>query len=193
VDRSFERTFGGLGIGLTLVKRLVEMHGGIVEARSDGPATGAEFIVRLPAAGGGARAGGDDRGSARLTASTTARRILVADDNKDAAECLADALRLMGHEVQTVHDGLSAVNVAESRRPELVLLDLGMPQMDGYEAARRIRAALGRRVFIAAVTGWGQIEDQQRSRDAGFDRHLIKPIDLSELAGLIEVLAPRAV
>jgi signal transduction histidine kinase/ActR/RegA family two-component response regulator len=192
VDRSFERSSSGLGIGLTLVKRLVEMHGGTVDAHSDGPGTGTEFVVRLPTIAGEQRMPGDDRAQAPMTTPARPRRILVADDNEDAAECLADALRLMGHDVRTVHDGASAVDVAAAHDAELILLDLGMPQMDGYQAARRIRALLGDQVLIVAVTGWGQAEDQRRSQEAGFDRHLIKPIDISEVGTLLDALPADA-
>jgi PAS domain S-box-containing protein len=190
VDRSFERSSGGLGIGLTLVKRLVEMHGGTVEARSEGPGAGTEFVVRLPTVACDAKHE-TERAHGRLPIPAASRRVLVADDNEDAAECLADALRLMGHDVLTVRDGLSAVEAVDTRRPDLVFLDLGMPRMDGYEAARRIRALRGNQVTIVAVTGWGQSEDQRRSQEAGFDRHLIKPIDISDVATLIEALPAR--
>jgi PAS domain S-box-containing protein len=192
VDRSFERSSGGLGIGLTLVKRLVEMHGGAVDAHSDGPGTGTEFVVRLPTVGIDTRLEAEDRARAGMRPRNASRRILVADDNVDAAECLADALRLMGHEVRAVHDGMSAVEVTNEHQPELVFLDLGMPKVDGYEAARRIRAALGQHVFIVAVTGWGQEEDLRRSQNAGFDRHLIKPVDISEVATLIDAWPARS-
>jgi CheY-like chemotaxis protein len=191
VDRSFEKTSGGLGIGLTLVRRLVEMHGGTIQARSAGTGTGSEFIVTLPAVVS-PRSLGDQR-SVRVRAVSTGnrRKILVADDNEDAAQCLAEALRLMGHDVQTVADGAAAVAIAEADGPEVVLLDLGMPRMDGYEAARRIRSRFGQKVLIVAVSGWGQHEDQRRSREAGFDRHLVKPVDLSDVVALVEALPAR--
>ncbi len=193
VDRSFEKTSGGLGIGLTLVKRLVEMHGGTVQARSAGTGTGSEFVVCLPARVG-TRSLGDERSEPMASMATgKRRRILVADDNHDAAECLAEALRLMGHEVQTVADGAAAVSLAEADCPDVVLMDLGMPRMDGYEAARRIRSRFGHTVLLVAVSGWGQAEDQRRSRDAGFDRHLVKPVDISDVLALTEALPVRAV
>ncbi len=191
VDRSFEKTSGGLGIGLTLVKRLVEMHGGTVEARSDGDNKGSEFVVSLPVVSNTRQVVDEPRAAVATVPLSSRRRILVADDNEDAAECLAEALRLIGHDVRTVHDGVAAVSTAEAIRPDIVLLDLGMPRMDGYEAAKRIREQLGPAAVIVAVTGWGQQEDQRRSRAAGFDRHLIKPIDISDVVALTDAISAR--
>jgi signal transduction histidine kinase len=188
VDRSVDRAEGGLGIGLTLVQRLVEMHGGTVEARSEGPGKGSEFIVRLPISEHVAdeeqhRTG--DEG----TVSPAGRRILVVDDNRDAADSLAMLLRLLGNQVHTAHDGLEAVGAAAAFQPEIILLDIGLPKLNGYEAARRIRQQPGSSsMVLIALTGWGQEEDRRRSREAGFDYHMTKPV---EFAALQKLLAER--
>jgi signal transduction histidine kinase len=193
MGHTLDRSEGGLGIGLALVRLLVEMHGGVVEAHSDGVGRGSEFVLRLPllrqrslgvpaAAGGGAD-----------TNLATYRRILVVDDNFDAAETLAESLRLCGGEVETAHDGVEAVAAAERFRPDLVLLDIGMPRMNGYEAARRIRAQpWGKAMVLVAQTGWGQDEDRRRSREAGFDGHLTKPVEHAKLMGLLSRTAVRS-
>jgi CheY-like chemotaxis protein/two-component sensor histidine kinase len=187
VERSLERAQGGLGIGLTLVKRLVELHGGTVEARSAGPGRGSEFVIRLP----------DHAAAASAPASLATleeplpdmppgRRILVADDNRDAADSLAFMLRVVGHDVRTAYDGEQAVQIADAFRPALALIDIGMPRMNGYDAARSIRARdYGREMVLVALTGWGQPEDKQRSQLAGFDHHLVKPVDPSVLDRLL--------
>ncbi len=182
---ALERAQGGLGIGLSLVRGLVEMHGGAVEARSDGPGKGSEFIVRLPLA-----PGPPDRGPSPAQgekgAHAPARRILVADDNPDAADSLALVLRLGGHEVHAVHNGQEAVEAAERMRPDLALLDIGMPGLNGYEAARRIRQRPGGEgVVLVAVTGWGQDDDKRKAAEAGFDRHLTKPVDPQALEEIL--------
>ncbi|HEV3263102.1 MAG TPA: MASE1 domain-containing protein [Gemmataceae bacterium] len=191
-DRSLARSQGGLGIGLTLVKSLVEMHGGSVKASSDGPGRGSEFVVRLPVAahheavgpGDATVASSDGRPS---PSAGPRRRVLVVDDNVDAAQSLASLLRLEGHHVQVAHDGPRALEAAQAQRPEVVLLDLGLPEMDGYEVARRLRQQPGlRTTLVVALTGYGQEEDRRRSREAGFDLHLIKPVDP---AALLDVLA----
>ena len=176
---------GGLGIGLTLVKRLVEMHGGRVEAHSDGPGKGSEFVVRLPAAVE-ATPLGPEPGTTAAGARPAGRRILVVDDNADSAESLAELLRLWGHEVRTAHSGEEALAVAAGFQPGVVLLDLGMPDMNGYEAARllRDRAGLNGTTFIA-LTGYGQDGDRQRSAEAGFRAHLVKPVDPEALRRLL--------
>ena len=186
VDRSLERSEGGLGIGLTLVQRLVEMHGGTVEARSDGPGKGSEFVVRLAVAEvkdqkpQGAACDGE-KGAA-----PAGRRILVVDDNRDAADSLGMLLRMMGNEVHTAHDGLEAVRAAAAFQPEVVLLDLGLPKLNGYEAARRIREQDGGAdMVLIAVTGWGQEEDRRRSKEAGFDHHMTKPVEFADLQKLL--------
>jgi PAS domain S-box-containing protein len=185
VDESLERSQSGLGIGLTLVKRLVEMHGGTVTARSDGSGRGAEVTVRLQRA----------RSAAPLVPQIpvsppprhrSARRILVADDNRDAAESMGMLLRLMGNEVRTVHDGIKAVEEAATFRPDVILLDIGMPRLNGYDAARLIREQRwSNGTMIVALTGWGQDEDKRRATEAGFDRHFTKPLDPATLQKLI--------
>jgi len=191
VDNSVARSQGGLGIGLTLARSLVEMHGGHISARSGGVGKGSEFTVRLPRAretSADAGPAGREEPAAAVTA--TPRRILVVDDNVDAAETLAILLRLAGHSVEVAHDGAAAIGMAQAKRPELAFLDLGMPGMDGYELARRLRAdkALAG-VRLVALTGWGQDEDRRRSAEAGFDLHVVKPV---EPAMLDKVLAdPR--
>ncbi len=185
VDHSLDRAQGGLGVGLTLVRSLVEMHGGTVEAYSDGPGQGSEFVVRLPALAGStaAPAGEESAGGEWVGAPC---RVLVVDDNQDAADSLAMLLRLDGHEVHTAHDGPSALEVAREFLPRVVLLDLGLPGLDGYQVARRLREGPDTRdVFLVAVSGYGQDEDRQRSRQAGFDHHLVKPINFSELRQLL--------
>jgi PAS domain S-box-containing protein len=185
-DRALDRDETGLGIGLTLVQRLLEMHGGTVEAHSEGEGKGSEFTVRLPVAaqrvdelGAGANASADP-------ASRAGHRVLVVDDNRDAADSLGMLLRMMGNEVRTVYDGLEAVAAAQAFRPDVVLLDLGLPKMDGYEVARRIRDdERGKHVLIVALTGWGQEEDRRRSKGAGFDHHMTKPIDFDDLGKLL--------
>jgi signal transduction histidine kinase/DNA-binding response OmpR family regulator len=189
VDRSLDRSQGGLGIGLTLVRQLVEMHGGRVEAHSDGPGRGSEFVLRLPLLRAEARSpapksnGSPDPSGAAARAS---RKVLVVDDNRDAAESLGLLLQVSGHDVRVCHDGASALQAAEDYGPDAVLLDIGLPGMDGYEIARRLRAVPATRgALLIALTGYGQAEDQRRAREAGFDHHLIKPADLEALTGLL--------
>ena len=187
VDTSQERSREGLGLGLTLVKTLVEMQGGTVEAHSEGPGRGSEFVIRLPTVAEIPRPLPRETIPAPLPA--VRRRILVVDDNEDAAEWLATVLRLHGHETHVAHDGLEAVTAAERIRPDAVLLDIGLPRLDGYGACRRIRAqSWGRDLLLVALTGWGQDEDRQESRDAGFDAHLVKPVDDEVLLKLLASL-----
>lgn len=183
-DRSLRQAQDGLGIGLTLVQRLVEMHGGTVEAKSPGPGRGSEFVVRLPAL--------SDEPSAVRPAPVAARealpsrRILVVDDNRDSADSLAMLLALHGHETETAHDGAAAIEGIARRRPDVVLLDIGLPSLSGYDVCRRVRQeSWGDDVVIIAVTGWGQEEDRRRSEEAGFDGHLVKPVDFEQLFELI--------
>jgi PAS domain S-box-containing protein len=178
VDRTLEKTTGGLGIGLSLVKGLVEMHGGTIEARSEGERQGSEFVVRLPLAApaeGGADA---TSGPADEVVSSGLRRILVVDDNVDAADSMGQLLELLGNEVRTANDGEAGIAVAEAFRPEVVFMDIGMPKLNGHEACRRIRAQpWGKGMVLVALTGWGQDEDRRKTAAAGFDHHLVKPVD----------------
>lgn len=186
VDGSLERSQGGLGIGLTLVRRLVEMHGGSIEAHSKGHDAGSEFVVRLPVLSQRPRepTPGGNGPRAKVLSEW---RILVVDDNKDSADSMGMLLQIKGNDIRTAHDGLEALAVAEAFRPELVLLDIGLPKLNGYEVAQRIRQQpWGRDVTLVALTGWGQEEDRRRSREAGFDFHLVKPADLGALEHLLE-------
>jgi signal transduction histidine kinase len=182
--RDSARGQSGLGIGLTMVKRLIELHGGSVEARSEGPGKGSEFIVRLPLAQAPSLpAHGEDGGAGLLLAG---RRVLVVDDNGDAAESLALLLHTVGAEVRTAHDGPAGLAQAGEFRPHAVLLDLGMPGMDGFEVARRLRADPAQAgLLIVALTGWGQEEDRRRTRASGFDHHLTKPVDVDALLDIL--------
>jgi signal transduction histidine kinase/ActR/RegA family two-component response regulator len=184
------RSKGGLGIGLTLVKRLVELHGGSVRVSSAGEGHGSEFAIGLPRLAPASAVAGAGAPAAR--ARVAARRVLIADDNVDAAEGLRRLLELQSHQVEVVHDGTAAVEVLSRSEPEVVLLDISLPGLDGLEVARRVRARGGaRRPLLVAITGLGRNEDRQRSADAGFDHHLVKPIDLSSLAALLERVARR--
>ncbi|MBP3954475.1 response regulator [Gemmata sp. G18] len=185
VGTSLERSQGGLGIGLTLVKRLVEMHGGSVRAESPGPGRGSTFTVRLPLAPAPAPAPAVAQ-AAGTGAAGRPLGILVVDDNRDAADSMAMLLEMRGHQVRTAHDGPDALKVLATFRPQLILLDLGLPGMSGYEVARRIReSAELQGVTLAALTGWGQEEDRRRTREAGFDHHLTKPADPGELDRIV--------
>ena len=194
VEQSLERSQGGLGIGLTLVKRLVELHGGSVQANSEGPGSGSEFVVRLPRFSGRVAAPRPPAGAEPVHEVANARphRILVADDNRDAAETLANMLRLFGHEVCIAYNGEEAVRAAAAFKPDLALMDIGMPRMNGYDAARCIRDQPGGQdVLLVALTGWGQPDDKRRSSSAGFDQHLVKPLDPAVLGRLIENAAHK--
>jgi PAS domain S-box-containing protein len=186
VGRSIERSTGGLGIGLALVKGLVEMHGGTVTAESGGQGQGSTFAVLLPvleSSSGPLPVEAPDEGRAALGPQ---RRILVVDDNRDSATSMAMMLKLMANEVRTAHDGIEAVEAAERFRPGVILMDVGMPRLNGYEATRRIREQpWGRDVTIIALTGWGQEGDKERSREAGCDGHLVKPVNLSDLEKML--------
>jgi len=185
VDTALDRSLSGLGIGLTLVKTLVEMHGGSVEVTSDGLGHGSEFVVRLPIVVEAETQA--SRPKATHPVATTPLRILVVDDNRDSADMLALMLQLGGHETFAAHDGLAAVERAATLDPDVILLDIGLPVLDGYEAARRIREQQGlkRRQLLVALTGWGQAEDRRRSEDAGFDAHLVKPVTEAVLRRLL--------
>jgi CheY-like chemotaxis protein len=177
------RSKGGLGIGLTLVKTLVELHGGTVEARSPGAGQGTEIVVRLPDVESPATTPErPPRDGATGDPSHESRRLMVVDDNEDAANSLSMLLRLQGHAVRVLHGGEAALEAVREESPEVVLLDLGMPGMDGYETARRMRTLPGGdRIVLVALTGWGQEQDRRRSREAGFDQHLTKPVDPQSL------------
>jgi signal transduction histidine kinase len=187
VDQALDRSHGGLGIGLALVRKLVEMHGGSVDAYSDGVGHGSEFFVRLPCRiervdVKGTTAPADDA----IKTPVVRRRVLVVDDNEDSAETLALTLQLEGYDVETAHGGQQALELAEGFLPEMVLLDIGMPEMDGYEVARSIRAQpWGADMLLVAQTGWGQEEDRRRSREAGFVAHMTKPLDHCRLMSLM--------
>ncbi|HEY8537518.1 MAG TPA: PAS domain S-box protein [Steroidobacteraceae bacterium] len=190
VDRSLEKAQGGLGIGLSIAKQLVEMHGGSIEAHSDGPGKGSEFTVRLPLCP--AIASSTMRESHGLSMQVTGIRILVADDNLDAACSLAMMLSIDGNEVRTASDGLEAVEVAKAFRPQVALLDIGMPRLNGYEVCKQLRKIADLAdCLIIATTGWGQDDDMQRSREAGFDHHLVKPIEMRALEELLAREIPR--
>ena len=193
VDRSLERSTGGLGIGLALVKGLVEMHGGTVVAASDGPGKGSTFTVRLPSlrAIPDAVPAAPHRDERRR--SGPGRRILVVDDSRDSARTLAKVLRLLGHEVTTAYDGIEAIEAAETFRPDVILMDMGMPRLNGYDAARLIRGQpWGRDATIIALTGWGQEGDRIQSKEAGCDGHLVKPVNLPDLENILAELPRRA-
>ena len=191
VDRSLDRSEGGLGIGLTLSRRLMEMHGGAVEARSEGPGRGSEFLLRLPAVHGpesrSEPAAGSNGASADAAEPSRRSRVLIVDDNVDSARSLARLLRLSGHEVETAGDGPGALDQIVTLNPNVVLLDIGLPGMDGFEVARRIRSLpeSGNMVLVA-LTGYGRQEDRNRSRESGFDHHLVKPVELDVLFSLLD-------
>jgi len=182
VDRSMERSKGGLGIGLALVKGLVGMHGGTVTAASEGPGKGSTFTVTLRVL----EAGEGDAKAEPADERPTRRRVLIVDDNRDAANSMGIMLKLRGNEVQTVYDGLAAVEAAEAYRPDVILMDVGMPRLNGYEATRRIRLQPGgASVIIIALTGWGQDGDRAQSKAAGCDGHLVKPVSLNDLERIL--------
>jgi len=188
VDHDSSRSQSGLGVGLTLVAKLVEMHGGSVLARSEGLGKGSEFIVRFPLVdGAGSDVAEADRSQrCEDPVAPSGLRLLVVDDNRDAATSFATLLRLQGHEVRVANDGPSALEVSASYAPNVVFLDVGMPGMDGCEVARRMREQPGLdRVVLAALTGWGQKEDRRRTAEAGFDHHLVKPIEPEFLERLL--------
>jgi signal transduction histidine kinase/ActR/RegA family two-component response regulator len=187
-DQTLERSRGGLGIGLSLVQRLVKMHGGSVQALSEGVDQGSEFVVRLPAL-----ARTPQEASPGLPAgeapSITAHRILVVDDNHDAADALATLLKISGNETELAFDGEEAVSAAEKFRPDVILMDIGMPKLNGYRAASEIRHhAWGKDMVLVALTGWGQDEDRKKTAAAGFDGHLVKPVDYAALAKVVNRL-----
>jgi signal transduction histidine kinase/ActR/RegA family two-component response regulator len=188
-DHSLDRSQGGLGIGLTLVRRLVELHGGSVQALSPGPNQGSEFVVRLPVR---TLALSALNGEGTSAPTTTSFRVLVVDDNVDSAESLALLLKTMGQVVHTAYDGPAALDAVERFSPDVVLLDIGLPGMSGYEVARQIRQRGQADVLLIALTGYGQKEDQARAREAGFDHHLVKPTDVRRLPELFVSLQHRS-
>jgi PAS domain S-box-containing protein len=191
VDRSLERSQSGLGIGLTLVQRLVAMHGGTVEAHSAGLGKGSEIVLRLPIAVEAEVRVGREEGEGHKALAPFKGRVLVVDDNQDAVDGLEILLRMMGNQVYTAHDGVEGVRAAAEFRPDVVLLDIGLPKLNGYDAARRIREHPGgSEMVLIALTGWGQEEDRRRSKEAGFDHHLTKPVDFDALQELLAGLKP---
>jgi PAS domain S-box-containing protein len=179
-----DRTYGGLGIGLTLARRLVQLHGGTITASSEGPGRGSQFTIRLPvetlAKGTETQPGGDEAAPRKAGC-----RVLIAEDSPDAAEMMSLMLRIKGHDVRVAVDGEQAVTIGRQFEPQIAFVDIGMPRMDGFEVARQLRDLLGRRVLLVALTGWGQDEDRRRSREAGFDHHLTKPPEPEVLDQLI--------
>jgi CheY-like chemotaxis protein len=184
VDRAMDRSQGGLGIGLTLVKRLVEMHGGTIEASSEGLGKGSTIVVRLPVS----REHPDvEKPEPVEQLQKPPRRFLIVDDNVDAAMTLASLLGIAGHATYVAHDGNAALKAFGDHRPDVVLLDIGLPKIDGLEVCRRIRQVpTGHDVTLIALTGWGQDHDRYRSIEAGFDHHLVKPIKLDVLMTLLD-------
>jgi CheY-like chemotaxis protein len=190
VKSARDRSEGGLGIGLSLTRGLVDLHGGRIEARSAGPGLGSEFIVRLP------RRDSRIMPAAAPTRANqeqgTSRRVLIADDNQDAAETLAMLLRIEGHQVHVVHDGRAAVSAFTDFNPEVALLDIGMPELSGYEVARRVRESPhGRSVTLIALTGWGQDRDKEQALAAGFNHHFTKPVEPARITELLRSLGCR--
>ena len=181
---------GGLGLGLTIVRSLVQAHGGLVTAASDGPDRGSEFVMRVPALEAAAVARPAPIAPPRARRVRAGERVLVVDDNVDAAEMLADALSGAGYEVRVATDGLDAIAVARDFRPHAGLLDIGLPVLDGYELARRLREEHGAGLRLVAITGYGQASDRRRAHEAGFDEHVVKPVGLDLL---LRVLAAEAI
>jgi CheY-like chemotaxis protein/two-component sensor histidine kinase len=191
-EQTRSRMLGGLGIGLTLVKRLVEMHGGTVAAESAGQDMGSTFVIRLPALIESSQCS-QPQAEGPVRMSPPSLRILIVDDNRDAADSLAMLLRTIGHDIRTAYDGLEAVQVANEFRPEVVLLDIGLPKIDGHEVAQRLRREpWGQHTCLIAVTGWSDETDRARSRAAGFDHHLVKPLDTGHLAQLLSSIERSA-
>ena len=192
VDTSLERSAGGLGIGLTLVKNLVEMHDGTVSVHSAGVGQGSEFVVRLPVIETPETAQPvPPEPTVSATTNITGQRVLVVDDNRLSANSLTKLFQMTGNETYTAYDGLEAVEVAAKFRPGVILLDIGLPKLNGYEAARKIREQpWGKNIVKVALTGWGQDEDRQKSKEAGFNGHLVKPVKLDDLMKLLAELHP---
>jgi CheY-like chemotaxis protein/nitrogen-specific signal transduction histidine kinase len=193
VESAIDRAEGGLGIGLALVRGLVALHGGTVQAVSAGLGRGSEFTIRLPREVVSARARAPECAQALASGATPVHcKVLVADDNHDAAQTLAFVLNLSGYEVCVAHSGQQALTIGARERPKVAILDIGMPDMTGYETARRMRQQeWGRNAFLIALSGWGQEEDKQKSKASGFDLHLTKPVDLSQLERLLVAYLSR--
>jgi signal transduction histidine kinase/ActR/RegA family two-component response regulator len=188
VDRFSERSQSGLGIGLTLVKRLTEMHGGTIEARSEGEGKGSEFVVHLPTVVGH----GQPSEIQSQQGPAVTRRIVIVDDNRDSADSLAMLLQMSGNETYLAHDGIEALATIEQQRPEVVLLDIGLPKLSGHEVCQRVREQpWGKGMLIIALTGWGQADDRRKSEEAGFNGHLVKPVDYDKLWALLDSLEER--
>jgi signal transduction histidine kinase/ActR/RegA family two-component response regulator len=189
VDRSLDRTQAGLGVGLTLARQLVELHGGRIEARSGGKGKGSEFVVQVPIS-----TVAEDAATVPLPAQKNAaktRRVLLADDNEDFAQSLGQLLSARGHEVRIARDGAEALEIAREFKPDIAFLDIGMPKVHGYEVARRLRAQPATaKCYLVAITGWGQEDDRNRAREAGFDKHLVKPVDPAEVEALVQAREP---
>jgi CheY-like chemotaxis protein len=184
-----ERAEGGLGIGLSLVRGLVTLHGGTVEGHSDGPGHGSEFIVRLPVDRHGQESPPEIACGFNLPVTGAGLKILVVDDNRDAADTCSNLLEACGHHVQTAYTGRRALELAETFQPHVLFLDIGLPDMNGYQIAHQVRAcAWGRRSQLVAVTGWGQDEDRRRAFDAGFDHYLTKPVAAEDVEWLLQVI-----
>lgn len=193
IDRKSERSQGGLGIGLTLVKRLTEMHGGSIEAKSEGEGRGSEFIVRLPILIGSGPGEGPSSRETRVgsgeAALQTQRRVLIVDDNRDSADSLAMLLEITGNQTWIAHDGLEALDKIERHKPDVVLLDIGLPKLDGHGVCRRLRELpWGKEIVVIALTGWGQEDVRRKSAEAGFNGHLVKPVDYDQLLELLDEL-----
>jgi PAS domain S-box-containing protein len=183
----------GLGVGLTLARRLVEMHGGSIDVRSDGPGSGSEFVVRVPASVEAVRRAPAARVPTLPLRGTMTLRILVVDDNHDAASSLGVLLESMGNDIEIANDGLEALRLAQEFRPDVILLDIGLPGLNGYEVARHVRGETwGKHVLLVAVSGWGQVSDRERSDEAGIDRHLVKPLDFRALLEILDGAKPAA-
>ena len=192
VERADHAAAGGLGIGLTLVKRLLQMHGGSIEARSAGEGQGSEFIVRLPTIDAPAHVAQPTAAPAEVPTEALAQRVLVVDDNADSAESLAMLLQMSGHEVFTAHDGEAAIEATDAHRPDVVLLDIGLPKVNGHDVCRHIRAQpWGRDITLVALTGWGQENDRRRSQEAGFDYHVVKPVEPAAIMRLLKELTSK--